>query len=374
MDFFRAWVNARQQKEYIAYDVTSLSSYSRGSSMAEYGYNRDHESLPQVNYGMYYGEESKLPIFYCVYKGSIVDKSELPHMMQYNDVLGIKEVCFVLDRGFFTEDNIRSLAHQHRYIIGMRNGLNASKEIIKKYGAKVGSSKYDIGDTETTGIAIEDDRYGFRSKIMLYHSYGKRLGEAQIFKSKLKKWEQDILYGKIPKAAEEYFGVSKTGKGDVKSVARNHEAIDEHLHNTGYFLMMTTDLKKTPADVLDIYRMKDVIETCFDDLKNGIDMKRLRVHSDEAMEGKAFVAFIALILRSYVHNRLKDYMSQQSLSLAQIFDELRMIKAVKIRDGMLLSNPITKKQRTILSYFGKEDQDIQKELKKYDKKSDYWFS
>jgi transposase len=38
-------------------------------------------------------------------------------------------------------------------------------------------------------------------------------------------------------------------------------------------------------------------------------MKRLRVHSEEAMEGKAFVAFIALILRSFVHNKLKDYLT-----------------------------------------------------------------
>ena len=135
---------------------------------------------------------------------------------------------------------------------------------------------------------------------------------------------------------------------------------------------MTTDLRKTPADVLDIYRMRDVIETCFDDLKNGIDMKRLRVHSEEALEGKAFAAFIALIFRSFVHSKLKDYLAQQRMSLAQVFDELRMIKAVKIRDGMLLSNPVTKKQRTILSHFGKDEHNIISALKKYDSRSEYY--
>ena len=374
MDFFRAWVHVRQQHEYIAYDVTSISSYVRGTDVVEYGYNRDNESLPQVNYGMYYGEESRMPIFYCVYKGSIVDKSELPYMMQYNDILGIRNVCFVMDRGFFTEENIKSLAHQHRYIIGMGNGLKISKEMISRHGARVVSSEYDIGDTETTGISIDDERYGFRSKIMLYHSYSKRLGEAAIFKNKLRKWEQELKEGKTVKAAEEYFTVKKIGDGDgaAISVTRNHKVIDEHLHNMGYFLMMTTDLCKTPSEVLDIYRTKDVIETCFDDLKNGIDMKRLRVHSEAALDGKAFVAFIALILRSFVHNKLKDYMAQHRLSLAQIFDELRMIKAVKVRDGMLMSNPITKKQRTILSYFEKAEEDVHHALKEYDTHFDYW--
>jgi transposase len=296
-------------------------------------------------------------------------------MMQYNEQLGIKKACFVMDRGFFTEDNIKSLAHKHRYIIGMRNGLKLSKEMISKYGAQVISSEYDIGDTETTGMAIADDRYGFRSNIMLYHSYEKRLGEANILRDKLRKWENDLLEGKAVKAAEDYFTVTKEGSGNeiAISVTRNHKVIDEALNNSGFFLMMTTDLKKTPAEVLDIYRMKDVIETCFDDLKNGIDMKRLRVHSETALEGKAFVAFIALIFRSFVHNKLKDYLAQQRLSLAQVFDELRMIKAVKIRDGMLLCNPITKKQRTILSYFDKDDQSVILDIKKYDTKSEYYF-
>jgi len=376
MDFFRAWVNVRQQNEYIAYDVTSISSYARGNDMVEYGYNRDYEPLPQVNYGMYYGEESRMPIFYCMYKGSIVDKSELPYMMQYNEQLGIDKVCFVMDRGFFTEDNITGLAHQHRYIIGMSNGLNLSKEMIKKYGKQVISSEYDIGDTETTGIAIEDDRYGFRCKIMLYHSYEKRLGETNIFKSKLKKWENDLLEGKTVKAAEGYFIVTKEHKGDAEtiSVLRNHKEVDEVLDNSGYFLIMTTDFSKTPAEVLDIYRMKDVVESCFDDLKNGIDMKRLRVHSEAALEGKAFVAFIALIFRSFAHNKLKDYLARQRLSLAQAFDELRMIKAVKIRDGMLLCNPITKKQRTILSFFNKDEQNVILDLRKYAVGSEYYFS
>ncbi len=47
--------------EYVAYDVTSISTQAHGVEEAEWGYNRDKERLPQVNFGMYYGEESRLP-------------------------------------------------------------------------------------------------------------------------------------------------------------------------------------------------------------------------------------------------------------------------------------------------------------------------
>lgn len=59
--FFRDWMRHKKQTEYLAYDVTSISSYSENIRELEWGYNRDKEKLPQINMGMYYGEESGLP-------------------------------------------------------------------------------------------------------------------------------------------------------------------------------------------------------------------------------------------------------------------------------------------------------------------------
>jgi len=365
MDFFRAWVHARQQHEYLAYDVTSISSYSRGNDLVEYGYNRDKEKLPQVNLGMYYGEESKLPIFYCTYKGSIIDKSHLRYIMQYNERLGIKDVCFVMDRGFFSEDNVKDLAYKHRFIMGLSNSLVLSKEMIARYGVQAMSSRYDIGLTGVKGLVIEDDRYGFRSKIHLFYANSKIADEERIFKEKLARWEDTLREGKTVKDAEEYFIITDYGEG-VRTVDRNHDAVDDKIRNLGYFLMMTTDMGKTPEDILDVYRRKDIIEKSFDELKNDLDMKRLRVHSEDATEGKMFIAFIGLILRTYVHNKLKDYLDANSpLSMPQIFDELRMIKTVKTKSGMLLHNPVTKRQRTILEQFGLGEESIAAALQKY---------
>jgi len=365
MEFFRAWVNARQQHEYLAYDVTSISSYSRGNDLVEYGYNRDGESLPQVNIGMYYGEESRLPIFYCTYKGSIVDKSHLEYMMQHNKILGINDVSFVMDRGFYKEENITSLSHKHKYIIGISNSLNIAKEIIAKYGEEVMSSRYILGSKSIRGKAILDDRYGYRSNIMLFYSKSKDLDEDEIFITKINKREQELMEGKpLREKGEEYFIVTEDDTSR-RSIKRNHDAIDEHLNNQGFFLMMTTDLRKTPEEILDIYRMKDIIEKSFDDLKNAIEMKRLRVHSEETMDGKMFVSFIALIIRSYLFNKLSDYLEKSKSSLAEVLDELRMIKVVKTSDGVLLCNPVTKRQRTILACFDRSEDDLKDAVSRF---------
>ncbi len=46
------------------------------------------------------------------------------------------------------------------------------------------------------------------------------------------------------------------------------------------------------------YRDKDVVEKSFDDLKNQLDMKRLRVHSSATVAGRLFVQFIDLLCMS----------------------------------------------------------------------------
>ena len=366
MDFFRAWVHARQQREYLAYDVTSVSSHSKGNDLVEHGYNRDGEDMPQVNLGMYYGEESMLPIFYCSYKGSIVDKSHLHYMMQYNERLGIDDACFVMDRGFYSERNVQDLAFRHRFIVGLPNGLNLSKEIIAKYGQQVKSSRHDIGMTGVKGVAIDDDRLGFRSKIHLFYANGKIADEERLLKEKLARWEQELGEGKVVKAAEGYFKIVGGGGGAAPEVTREYDAIDEKVHNLGYFLMMTTDMNKTPGMILDIYRRKDIIEKCFDELKNDMDLRRLRVHSETMMEGKMFIAFIGLILRTYAHNKLRDYLdANRPMSMPQVFDELRMIKTVKTKGGMVLRNPVTKRQRTIYEQFGITEEGLESAMMEY---------
>jgi len=43
-----------------------------------------------------------------------------------------------------------------------------------------------------------------------------------------------------------------------------------------------------------VHRDKDAVEKCFDDLKNSLDMKRLRMHTSATVDGRLFVQFIAL--------------------------------------------------------------------------------
>ena len=105
------------------------------------------------------------------------------------------------------------------------------------------------------------------------------------------------------------------------------------------------------------------MEKGFDDLKNYLDMRRLRVHSSGVLEGKLFVAFVSLIVVCELSRLLSEFMRVKSLSKVGLFLELDKIKVVVLSDGVCLINPLTKTQRDILEACGLTEDDLKNYLK-----------
>ena len=90
MQFFRLQGKRRAEKEYWAYDSTSISSYSDVLKQVRYGKNKDGEKLPQINLALIFGEESGLPFYYRKLAGNIPDVKTIRELLRELDVLGIR--------------------------------------------------------------------------------------------------------------------------------------------------------------------------------------------------------------------------------------------------------------------------------------------
>lgn len=71
--FFRLQGKRRVDREYLAYDSTSISSYSKCLKQVRYGKNKDHEHLAQINLSLHFGQQSRLPFYYRKLAGNIPD-------------------------------------------------------------------------------------------------------------------------------------------------------------------------------------------------------------------------------------------------------------------------------------------------------------
>jgi transposase len=77
MYFYNLWANKINDKEYLALDSTSISTYSSIMAKSANGYNKQHEKLKQVNLCFIFGEKSGLPVYSSVYNGSLHDVTTL---------------------------------------------------------------------------------------------------------------------------------------------------------------------------------------------------------------------------------------------------------------------------------------------------------
>lgn len=361
MEFFKRWVAAQPKSSYLAYDVTSFSSYAKGITDLEWGYNRDGDRLPQINLGCYLNQDCGLPVFYLTYPGSIVDTSHLRYMMAYNVDLGIKDVGFVMDKGFCSTANIGWMHDQRlNVVLAAEIRHKAIRDAIDQVRDQIISMRY-LTPQGVYARCVHGRFYGVTSTVHIYHD--PHLGERQrqdlfrIVENAEYTLEQlETLSQREAKRYRTWFTIELAPDGRF-TYARDYDKIDHVARNNGFFVVLTnTDLDS--AAVLDIYRRKDTIEKGFDEIKNHIDMKRLRTHDDATTEGKLFLAFIALIITCRIQTMLGPLLKQKSWSKNTVINHLDKIRVITTSNGARLMNPITKSQRLILKQLNLTEEDI----------------
>ena len=116
--FHQQWAKKRSEKEYLALDITSTSSYSGLIENVEWGYNRDGENLAQVNLCMLMGETSRLPIYQTIYQGFLRDVTTLKTTFEkFDAITGGREILAVMDKGFYSKKNVDDLVAEGRKFV-----------------------------------------------------------------------------------------------------------------------------------------------------------------------------------------------------------------------------------------------------------------
>jgi transposase len=355
-NFFFICIKFREEKYYILYDVSSISTYSNNIDIAEWGYNRDNDNLPQVNLGMYYGITSHMPVCYNIYSGSIPDKSSVEFMMSDTKDLGISNVCFVIDRGFVTEDNFHCMHEKgFSFITAMSGKRLEALRLIDENKRNVRKAANWISEYEVYGLQCSVEIYGLNLQAHIYHDPEKQAFEEKELYAHIEKLRMELekmsRSKRVTKKYKNYFVIDEKVQNSLV-FELDTDKVDEKLERAGYFILLSSKPELTSGEVLKIYRNRDVIEKNFDQFKNRLDFKRMRTHWKKTMEGKMFIGFLALILRSYMSRMIKNDSQTKHLTFDKILIELRKIKSVTLSDMREMLIPLTKLQKTILSILG----------------------
>ncbi|WP_444705174.1 transposase [Mycoplasma sp. 332] len=88
--------------------MTNFNISSKNMKHAEYGKPNVDEGLLQINLSYCLDPKTGLPIFYDLYPKSVIDVSYYKKMIDKVLNLRYKSAALVLDRGYFSKDNIEN--------------------------------------------------------------------------------------------------------------------------------------------------------------------------------------------------------------------------------------------------------------------------
>lgn len=364
MRFFRLQGKRRVEKEYWAYDSTSISSRSDTLRQVKYGKNKDDDHLPQINLALVFGEESRLPFYYRKLAGNVPDVKTIQELLRELDVLGYEKIKLVMDRGYYSAENINALFKKHlKFLCGTSSALSFAKEFIREIGGKKDHYEYYNSNLELyvftktiawdyeqerpyKGDVVKEER---RMYLHLYFNPDKFSDDGKAFNRKLDSLKNELLSGhRVPEHEKEYkkyFEIKETPKRGI-SLTVKQDAVDAAHARYGFFVLISNEVKD-PVTALSLYRMRDVVEKAFWNVKERLNLKRTMTSSESSLEGKLFVEFIALIYLSYIQKKMEEKGLFVTYTLHELLDELDVIECFMEPGKAPIQGEVLKKQEQI---------------------------
>lgn len=425
-----------RDKIYISYDSTNKDCSSGAIDIAEPGHPKDKSDKPIFNYSIAYDVKDRVPLIYEAYPGSIVDVSELTIMVQRVISYHYRSIGFIIDRGYFSEPNLNFLRKCGFSFIVMMKGMRALvKETVKKVKGTFEQKREcyisPFGDYGTTVEAKLYPADQVNSYLHIYYSTSKANAETQRINAdvdSLEKWLKqhhgsvedsfklkgkaldyfELIWsdpddnddnkkadtggdqkpdGKKVKSADGKEGSKQTKKKPRVLVLEKErtDVIDQELEMAGYFVLVTSE-KMTAEKALMLYKSRDASEKLFRGDKSYLGDDSMRVYSENSVEAKIFIEFVALIIRNKMYTCLVDAKSESGskakyMTVPAAIAELEKISLIRASgDGDLgkpyyLGHALSATQKTILKAFGMDARYMEKnimilgnELKKSDDK------
>lgn len=358
------------QKIYISYDSTNKNCQAGDIDFVEYGHPKEDTGAPVINYSVAYDRNNAKPLYYEDYPGSIVDVSQLQYMLEKAGGYGYKNVGFILDRGYFSKENIHYMDKYGYEFVIMMKGM---KELVKSLVLEVKGTfeedrRYSIRDYKVSGITVKKQLYPSDEKERYFHIFyndRKRSSEHEAIEAKIDRMAECLHKHEGTKYEIKGSGFAKyfdliyynKGKKDEKFMygCELCDVINEEIRLCGYFVIITSE-KMTAAQALELYKSRDASEKLFRGDKSYLGNKSFRVHTSESVHAKIFIEFVALIIRSRFYTCLKEQMQKNGkknyMTVPAAIRELEKIELIRQSDREYrMDYAVTATQKEILKAF-----------------------
>lgn len=403
--YFSARAERLGESPVLAFDSTTISTYSENQSEARRGFNKDGDGLNTIKLLTLYSVKAREPLAFSKQPGNIPDVISIENTLAQLKSLDLEKPLIVTDNGYYSQKNMLEFALRNvkfltlvdpdivwvrETIDELRQALAAMSSTCPFDPSICGATSFRmhkfsrIRQRSRNGkVAGEKETISRRLYLHVYYSPDNEAKKELAFRKDLLELKAQIEGGETEftksgqKKIDRYLTCTKKGRGGQLKVGFNDEAIAEAKKYFGYFALVSNQTMDT-FTALENYRLREKIEELFAVQKGSLDGARPRTWYPDNLRGRQFVQFISLGYHCFLTKKIKDvearlgknepgkskalitlenklqkWLAQRSL--AQILDWFDCIETTQIKTAMgdyKWSTESVARDRLFLEYLG----------------------
>ena len=333
-NFFKERCSLLEGNDAIAYDSTTVSTYSENQIDARYGFNKSHDGLKTIKLLTLYSINSRQPIAFTKQPGNLPDVTAIENALNQLGVLGVTDAEIVTDNGYYSEPNLSEMLQRgFDFVTLVKTSLKWVRPEIDKHMEEL-STIHSVCpfDISTHGITVMLMHEFEKVRKYASHKTGAEKGSTETFTRRIYlhiyfnatrqsedrvAFENDLYelktlieggtpINELPESSQNK--VKKYMKlrtwGNKTTVIFKDKACQDAYKYHGYFCIVSNQ-EKDCFVALRKYRSRETIESFFESDKQCADGTRTRVWGSDTLRGRMFVQFVALCYYEYFSNQLR---------------------------------------------------------------------
>ena len=331
--YFSCRAMHQSKSPVLAFDSTTISTYSENQSDARRGFNKDGDGLNTIKLLTLYSVNSREPLAFAKQPGNIPDVISIENTLAQLKCFELKNPLVVTDNGYYSQKNMMEFAVRNvkfltlvdSNITWVRESIDALRESLASMsstcpfdpsvcGATI-SRMHEYSKTRERSrngiIAGEEEVFSRRLYVHIYYSPDNEAKKELSFRKSLLELKAQVETGTVDftKAAQrkidKFLNCSRRGRGGRMNVSFNDKAIADEKRFFGYFALVSNQAMDT-FTALENYRLREKIEELFAVQKGRLDGARPRTWYPDNLRGRQFAQFISLGYHCFLMKKIKE--------------------------------------------------------------------
>jgi len=317
----------------LAFDSTTVSTYSENQLEARRGFNKDGDGLNTIKLLTLYSVKDREPLAFAKQPGNVPDVISIENTLKQLKCLNLKKPLIVTDNGYYSQENMMKFASRNMKflalvdpdVVWVRKTVDALRETLASMSSTCPFDPSVCGATTTRThefsrerqrsrngkVAGEKETFSRRLYVHVFYSPDNDAKKELVFRKDLLELKAQVEGGVVEftksaqRKIEKYLVRSTKGRGGRLKVGFNDKAIAEAKKYFGYFALVSAQVMDT-FTALENYRLREKIEELFAVQKGDLDGARPRTWYPDNLRGRQFAQFISLGYHCFLTKKIKE--------------------------------------------------------------------